>query len=128
MTLGLALTTMVGGFLFPFAIRMMWGKMVESWGPAGGFMAAAFIVGTVWTINHGLGQPLIYQTGAWVDMAWGAGIGLIAATMVLGGKLSKAWNNIIAAIVGGVIGGFLLALIIQVMVENGINYWLPFIP
>ncbi len=128
MTLGLALTTMVGGFLFPFAIRMMWGKMVDTWGPIGGWMAAAFVVGTVWTINHGLGQPLIYQTGAWVDMAWGAGIGLIAATMVLGGKLSKAWNNIIAAIVGGVIGGFLLALIIQVMVENGINYWLPFIP
>ncbi len=128
MTLGLALTTMVGGFLFPFAIRMMWGKMVDTWGPIGGWMAAAFVVGTVWTINHGLGQPLIYQTGAWVDMAWGAGIGLIAATMVLGGKLSKAWNNIIAAILGGVIGGFLLALIIQVMVENGINYWLPFIP
>lgn len=128
MTLGLALTTMVGGFLFPFAIRMMWGKMVDTWGPIGGWMAAAFVVGTVWTINHGLGQPLIYQTGAWVDMAWGAGIGLLAATIVLGGKLSKAWSNIFAAILGGVIGGFLLALIIQVMVENGINYWLPFIP
>lgn len=128
MTAGLALTTMVGGFLFPFAIRMMWGKMVESWGPAGGFMAAAFIVGTVWTINHGLGQPLIYQTGAWVDMAWGAGIGLIAATMVLGGKLSKAWNNIIAAIVGGIIGGFLLAIIVQVMATNDMNFWLPYLP
>ena len=128
MTAGLALTTMVGGFLFPFAIRMMWGKMVESWGPAGGFMAAAFIVGTVWTINHGLGQPLIYQTGAWVDMAWGAGIGLIAATMVLGGKLSKAWNNSIAAIVGGIIGGFLLAIIVQVMATNDMNFWLPYLP
>lgn len=128
MTAGLALTTVVGGFLFPFAIRMMWGKMVESWGPAGGFMAAAFIVGTVWTINHGLAQPLIKQTGAWVDMAWAAGIGLIPATMVLGGKLSKAWTNILAAITGGIIGGFLLAVLIQVMVDNGINYWLPFIP
>lgn len=128
MTAGLALTTMVGGFLFPFAIRMMWGKMVDTWGPIGGWMAAAFVVGTVWTINHGLGQPLIYQTGAWVDMAWGAGIGLIAATMVLGGKLSKAWNNIIAAIVGGIIGGFLLAIIVQVMATNDMNFWLPYLP
>lgn len=126
MTAGLALTTAVGGFLFPFAIRMMWGKMVESWGPAGGWMAAAFIVGTLWTINHGLGQPLIYQSGAWVDMAWGAGIGLIAATMVLGGSLSKAFGNILAAITGGVLGGFLLSVIMKVMEgQLDMHFWLP---
>lgn len=111
MSVGLALTTIAGGFLFPFAIRMMWGKMVENWGPIGGWMAAAFIVGTVWTINHGLETPLISQSGAgWIDMAWAAGIGLLVASALTGGKLSKAIPNIAAAVVGGITGGYLLSL------------------
>lgn len=42
MSIGIALATIAGGFLFPFAIRMMWGKMVDEWGAIGGWMAAAF--------------------------------------------------------------------------------------
>ena len=52
MTLGLGLATVCGGFLFPFVIRMAWGKMVDHWGPIGGWMAALFIVGTVWCKNR----------------------------------------------------------------------------
>lgn len=36
MSIGIALATIAGGFLFPFAIRMMWGKMVDEWGAIGG--------------------------------------------------------------------------------------------
>jgi uncharacterized membrane protein (UPF0136 family) len=111
MSVGTAVTIIAGGFLFPFAIRMMWGKMVEDWGPLGGWMAAAFIVGTVWTLNHGIERPLITQTGgAWIDMAWAAGIGLFVATALRGGKILKALPNVFAAVVGGVMGGFLLSL------------------
>lgn len=110
MSMGLAVATIVGGFLFPFSIRMMWGKMVENWGPIGGWMAAAFIVGTTWAINHGLETPMITQSGGWIDMAWAAGIGLFVASALTGGKVSKALPNVGAAVVGGVAGGFLLSL------------------
>lgn len=104
----LMLTTIVGGFAFPFLIRLMWGKLVENFGTFGGWMAALFIVGTMWTMNHGAG--LIYQTGtAWVDMGLAAGIGLLVASVYGGAKFSKAVPNILAAIVGGVLGGLLLS-------------------
>lgn len=119
MTAGLAVGTIIGGFLFPFLIRMMWGKMVDNWGPIGGWMAAAFIVGLTFLINHALTNftpgndtPLIHQTGAWVDMAWAAGIGLITATTILGGSFKKAVPHILAAIVGGTLAGFVLSLIL----------------
>jgi uncharacterized membrane protein (UPF0136 family) len=111
MTLGLGIATVVGGFLFPFAIRMMWDKFVELYGAIGGWLCAAFIVGTVWAINHGMPTPLIHQTGAWIDMAWAAGIGLIVATMVKGGKFSKAIPNIVYALIGGTVAGFVLSLV-----------------
>jgi lmo0349 protein len=46
MTAGLAIATMVGAAMFPLFIRLVWGELVEDFGPIGGWMAAAFIVGT----------------------------------------------------------------------------------
>jgi hypothetical protein len=100
-------TTFAGAFIFPFLIRLAWGKMVESWGPIGGWMAAGFIVGTMWTLNHGAG--LIVQTGAWVDMAWAAGIGLLAASVAAGDHFGKGLTNALFAIIGGTLGGFILS-------------------
>lgn len=111
MDIKLAIATMFGGFLFPFLVRMIWGKMVENWGAIGGWMAAAFIVGTTWAINHGLDKPMIYQSGgAWIDMAWAAAIGVFVGSVVMGGKISKSLTNIAAAVVGGTLGGFILSL------------------
>ncbi|MFP7297045.1 Lin0368 family putative glycerol transporter subunit [Neobacillus niacini] len=111
MSVAMAVTTIAGGFIFPFAIRMMWGKMVENWGPIGGWVAAAFIVGTVWTMNHGIDKPLIHQSGdAWVDMGWAAGVGVFVASVLTGGKVKKSLTNVTAAVVGGIAGGYLLSL------------------
>ncbi|GAB6086546.1 Lin0368 family putative glycerol transporter subunit [Alkaliphilus crotonatoxidans] len=110
MTIGFAITTIAGGFIFPFLIRLLWGKMCENWGPAGGYMAAGFIVGTAWTINHGVG--LIFQSGgAWIDMAFAAGAGLFVASALSGDNVSKGLVNLFYAILGGVIGGFILSLL-----------------
>lgn len=110
MTIGFAITTIAGGFIFPFLIRLLWGKMCENWGPAGGYMAAGFIVGTAWTINHGVG--LIFQSGgAWIDMAFAAGAGLFVASALSGDNFSKGLVNLFYAILGGVIGGFILSLL-----------------
>jgi len=106
MELGQIISTIVGGFLFPFLISTMWGRMVEAFGPIGGWMAALFIVGTMWALNHGLG--MVYQSGtAWVDMAWAAGTGLFLADVFAGKKING--STILAGIVGGIIGGFILS-------------------
>lgn len=111
MTIQQAIATVVGAFIFPFVIRLTWGKMVENWGPIGGWVAAAMIVGTIWTLNHGVG--LMTQSGdAWVDMGLAAGVGVFVASVARGGKANKATSNILAAIAGGLLGGLILSFIL----------------
>ncbi|SDY52294.1 hypothetical protein SAMN05660462_00211 [Proteiniborus ethanoligenes] len=107
MTFQYGIATFVGAFIFPFLIRLLWGKMCENWGNIGGWMAAGFIVGTAWTLNHGV--SMIHQTGAWIDMAWAAGIGLFTASVVSGDKFGKGVPNYIVALLGGTLGGYILS-------------------
>lgn len=109
MTVSLALATLSGGFIFAFLVRLLWGVCMDNFGAAGAWMAAGFIVGTTWTLNHGVG--LIYQTGAaWIDMAYAVGVGLFVANIVVDkGDGAKGAVNFVVAIVGGILGGFLLS-------------------
>ena len=59
MTFSQVLTTILGGFLLPFAILVLWGRLVERLGPFGGWLAAAIIIGPIWYLNHGMLEPLI---------------------------------------------------------------------
>lgn len=112
MTLQLAIATFAGGFIFPFIISMCWGVMVQRWGAIGGWMAAGFIVGTTWCLNHGVG--LIHQSGhAWIDMAWAAGTGLLAGGIYSGGSFGKALPTIVCSIIGGSLGGFILSCFLK---------------
>jgi hypothetical protein len=112
MTVKLAIATMIGAFLLPFSIKMLWGRMVEKWGAVGGWLAAVGIVGTIWAVNHGKSSPMIYQTGTiWIDMALAAAVGLFTASIVSGGKVKKSLNTVLAAVTAGVIGGFILSLL-----------------
>lgn len=111
MTFNLALATIAGGFIFPFTIRMIWGRMVDNWGAIGGWMAATFIVGTIWCINHGIPHPMITQSGnAWVDQGLAAGVGVWVASSLTGGDIKKSIKNILCALAGGIIGGLALSL------------------
>lgn len=108
MTYANVITTFTGAFIFPFVIRLCWGKMCENWGAIGGWMAAGFIVGTVWSLNHGVG--FMVQSGpAWIDQAWAAGTGLFAASLAAGDKGGKGFVNVGFAIIGGIIGGYILS-------------------
>lgn len=111
MTAQYAFGTFFGGFLFPFIIRLCWGKLVETFGPIGGWLAAGFIVGTSWSLNHGAG--LIFQSGtAWVDMGWAAGVGLFAANIVVDkADAGKGFVNFIMVVLGGLLGGYLVTCI-----------------
>lgn len=109
MTVGLAIATMVGAAMFPLFIRLVWGELVEDFGPIGGWMAAASIVGTLWSINHGLETPMIHQTGAWVDMAVAAGVGIYTAELIRGKLCKESLSRVCAAIVGGILAGLVLS-------------------
>ncbi|MDD4570356.1 MAG: hypothetical protein PHE70_09550 [Tepidanaerobacteraceae bacterium] len=107
MTVPNMIATMAGGFIFPFLLRLLWGKLCDNFGPIGGWLAGGWIVGTTWTLNHGCG--LIYQSGgAWIDMAWAAFVGLFVASAISGDDVGKGIGMIINAILGGVLGGFIL--------------------
>ena len=111
MKIELAVATIVGAAIFPFLLRILWGKLVENFGPIGGWMAAGFIVGTTWTLNHYMG--LITQSGtAWIDMGTAAGVGMLTVSTLAGGKITKAVPNIIAALVAGVLGGLILSFVL----------------
>lgn len=110
MTYAQLITTFIGAMTFPLLIEIAWGKMVESWGPIGGFVAAAFIVGTTWALNHHYG--LIFQSGpAWVDMGLAAGVGVFVSSSIKGGNVSKGLRTAGFALVGATIAGYVLSLI-----------------
>lgn len=112
MTWQLGVGTFVGAFLFPFLIRMLWDLFVEKYDVLGGALAATFIVGVMWSVNHGIETPFIHQTGAFIDMGFAAGVGVWTATVVKGGKVGKSMPVVLSAIVGGILAGGIISLFI----------------
>ncbi|MDS0528403.1 hypothetical protein NNC19_22190 [Clostridium sp. SHJSY1] len=107
------ITTTFGAFIFPFVLRICWGRFVNKFGAIGGFLAAITLVGTIWIINHGMKSHLIQQSGStWIDMAWAAAIGIFTASVVAGGKIKKSFTNINAAVVGGGLGAIVLVFML----------------
>lgn len=107
-----AVLTIIGSFVFTFLVLTVWGRLVNSAGPVGGYIAALMIPGTMWILNHGIKNHFIYQTGSvWIDMAWAVGVGVCVSSKIKGKKIFKAKNTIIAAIIGGFIGGCILIYI-----------------
>lgn len=106
------ITTTLGAFIFPLFLRLLWGRFVNRFGAIGGFLASIILVGTIWIINHGMGNHLIQQSGStWIDMAWAAAIGIFTASVAAGGKIKKSFSNVSAAIIGGIAGGIVIVLI-----------------
>lgn len=110
MTGSFAITTFIGGFTFPFLIRLMWGDFVDKYGGLGGVLAAGFIVATTWCFNHSVG--MIHQTGAWVDMGY-ATFGLFAANVAVDkSDVGKGFVSLILAIIGGLLGAFIISRLV----------------
>lgn len=103
------ITTLAGAFIFPFVIRLVWGRYVAETGIVGGILAGGFIVGTTWMLNHGVG--LIFQSGtAWVDMAFAAGPGLFVASALAGDDVGKGAVDFLFAIIGGILAGVIITM------------------
>lgn len=104
--------TLAGAFIFAFIIKICWVRLVENFGPIGGWMAGGFIVGTVFLLNHAVG--LIFQTGpVWIDMAFAAGFGGYASSLYEGDSIQKSLPRLFDALIGGVLGGALLFCMFQ---------------
>ena len=134
-----AITTILGSFCVTFVIIICWGKLVEDFGPKGGMLCAAIIVGTFWVVNHklpgfginpeGIPHPdggskqfgLIYQgfkgAAPWVDMGTTIAIGLWCHGLFMGKSgergalVRESLPRVLAQIVGGIVGGGLLGLV-----------------
>jgi hypothetical protein len=133
------LTTIFGAFAVTFAVIICWSRLVEDFGPIGGMMAAGFIIGTFWVLNHklpgfgihpeGLPHPdggikqfgLIYQgfrgAAPWVDMGTAIGFGLWVGGLAEAPRkermrlAAESLPRIGAAIAGGVLGGVFTGLV-----------------
>ncbi len=128
------LTTIAGAFFVAFTVIICWGKMVEDFGPIGGMMCAAIIVGTFWIMNHKLpgwginpelitdadGKVkqfgLIAQAGPWIDMGWAIGMGMWVCGLAdgkkgeRGGLVAESMPRLGAVVLGGIIGGAIVGL------------------
>lgn len=132
------ITTIAGGFFVAFTVCICWPKMVETFGPIGGMLCAAIIVGTFWVMNHklpGFGiNPellkdeyaknvqfgLIHQgfrlAAPWVDMGWAIGMGLWVMTLIETpprrrlANTAEASPRLLFVLLGGAIGGAIVGL------------------
>jgi hypothetical protein len=133
MTPASVLTTIFGMFVFVFVVSLCWGRLVKDFGPIGGMMASAVIVGSIWVMNHalpgvGVGgafakdaagnviqHGLVFQShrfgGPWIDMGWAAAVGLWVGSVYAGASVKKSLPSLLAAVLGGALGGALLGLI-----------------
>ena len=133
------ITSIFGAFCVTFAVLICWPKLVKDFGPIGGFLSAAFIIGTCWIINHklpGFGfmtglstdtagnmmqYGLIHQglrgAAPWVDMGFAIGVGFVTFDLLTAKKGSRsvlvkeAFPRWLTIIIGGVTGGILAGLV-----------------
>ncbi|MCP4786485.1 MAG: hypothetical protein GY903_31725 [Fuerstiella sp.] len=132
------ITSIAGAFFVAFTVIIAWPKMVEDFGPAGGMMCAAFIVGTFWIMNHklpgfGINPELIkdgddnaqqfgliaqsfHGASPWIDMGWAIGIGMWVCCFCETPRekrldaAAESFPRLAAVIIGGIIGGAIVGL------------------
>ena len=132
-------TTIFGGFCVAFTVIICWGKLVEDFGPAGGMLCAAIIVGTFWVMNHklpGFGiNPefiknssgdvlqfgLVYQgfkgAAPWVDMGTAIATGLWVHSLLMSQRSQRvalareSLPRVLAVVIGGIVGGSMVGLV-----------------
>lgn len=107
------LMIILGGFILPFSILCIWGKLVNRFGALGGWLGAFMIIGPVWFVNHGMPLPFIHQSSkVFIDMGFSTAIGVFVYGLRRGIPLDYHRSNILAAIFGGMVAGVIIATVI----------------
>lgn len=103
----------IGYFIAGLLVMSIWNGLVDSYGIAGGYMAAIIIIGPMYYLNHYIGLIDIPEDHAFVDMAFGIGVAGIFRDIFMNGF--EAFTStiptlslvIIGAIIGGIAAGFI---------------------
>ncbi|MBB6216317.1 hypothetical protein HNQ80_002416 [Anaerosolibacter carboniphilus] len=106
--------TMIGGGIAGIFVMSVWGKFADSYGIAGGWIAALIIIGTMWFLNHHIGILHNPEEGAWVDMALAIGVCGTLRPVFSAGSITPLIDSIptlIVVILGGLAGGITAAMI-----------------
>lgn len=104
------ITTLIGGFILPFTILLIWGKLVNRFGALGAFLSAFIIIGPIWMINHEITHPLIHQSSpVFVDMGLATGFGIMVYGIKRGIPFSYHKDNLCFALVGGLLAGLVIS-------------------
>lgn len=112
MTLTEGLLTMLGGFILPFFILILWGRLVAKWRAWGGFLAALLTVGPIWLFNHGLPNPLIKQSGpVFIDMGLATALGILVFGLLEGQSFKKTLPTLVACFIGAGLAGLVLSVL-----------------
>ena len=110
--------TIIGTAIAGMFVMSVWGAFAGKYGIAGGWFAGFIIIGTMWFMNHNVG--ILYNNGAWVDMA--LGIGVAGTTRDIFNKGIEAGISslptLITVIIGGMIGGFTAAKLQKYLAEK----------
>jgi hypothetical protein len=92
---------------------IFWGAFTNNFGGLGGWLAAFFLIGTLWYVNHHLGLIENKTEAGFIDM--GLGIAICGTTngVLTNGpmELINSLPTLILVSIGGAIGGITAALI-----------------
>lgn len=113
-----ALRSIVGYMFAVIYVFAVWGMFESSYGIIGGWLAALFIIGPLWFVNHYLGLIPQDDSNSFVDMGLAIGVGGIIHGSLTGNGLDSFISSlptIITVIVGATIGGALVASFIKDM-------------
>lgn len=89
--------SIIGYFLAGFTVTMFWGKFTLSFGLLGGWLAAFFLVGPMWYINHHHNFVSNKKDAVFIDM----GLAIAVCNLTVGladKKLSYQINSIYTAL------------------------------
>lgn len=114
------LKSTLGYFLASIIINGGWGFFVDKFGLMGGYLAAFFLTGFMWYINHYLGLIKHDKDSAFIDMGLGVGICLVTKGYIVNGlsSISSSIPTFVYVAIGAMLGGYVAVVIEKNIIEK----------
>lgn len=112
-----------GYFLAAIIINACWGLFTNKFGILGGYLAAFFLTGSMWYINHYLCLIKHEDDSAFVDMGLGIAICLFTKGYILNGinSIMSSIPTLICIAIGAMAGGYVAVVIEKSMIKENNN-------
>lgn len=114
------LKSTLGYFLGSIIVNGFWSFFTNEFGAFGGYLAALFLTGTAWYINHYLGLIEHDEDSAFIDMALGIAISLVMKGYILNGLNSVVSSipTFLCVVIGSSLGGYVAIKIERNIIEE----------